>query len=109
MENKETYLQKAWGDNLENVTIEDVQKAIAETKKMDDAHGAFWVGIVEETEVVLETHKDLTVIGSFVDDPDMGIRARFETWKEIEELYKIFLAEDFDGVKTILEANRIMQ
>ena len=42
------------------MSISDIKKAILELPKMDDEHGAFWVGIFEPEvdEVILEVHKD---------------------------------------------------
>lgn len=37
----ESYLQKAWGDSIENLTIEDVKIAIREPIIMDEEHGSF--------------------------------------------------------------------
>jgi hypothetical protein len=42
---------------------------------MDDEHGAFWVGIIEEEETMPETHKDLTVISIFPQTGGQEIRA----------------------------------
>ena len=101
----EAYLQKAWGDSVDNPTIQDVRNAISETIKMDDEHGAFWVGIADKDETVLETYKDLSVIGIFPGIAEQQIKSRFYNWKEIEDLYNVFLAGDFDAVKATLVAN----
>ena len=53
------------GDSVDYVALQDVKKAIVDIQEMDDEHGAFWVSIVDEDETVLETHKDLMVIGAF--------------------------------------------
>jgi hypothetical protein len=42
---------------------------------MDDEHGVFWVGIGNNEECVLETHKDLIVIGFF--EQIIEIKKRF--------------------------------
>lgn len=98
----ESYLEKAWGDSVDNVTIDHVRQAILETQKMDDEHGAFWVSLFINEENVLETHKDLEVIGIFETEPEKQYKAKFDNWTEIENLYKIFLSVDFEKVKTIL-------
>jgi hypothetical protein len=99
------YLEKAWGDSVENPTIKDVQIAISETIEMDDEHGAFWIGCGDEEETVLETHRDLSVIGIFAGPPEQQIKARFQNWMDIEEIYKVLLSGDFDQVKAILTTN----
>jgi hypothetical protein len=94
----ETYLQTAWGDSYDDVTLEDIQDIIEELNEKDSEQGIFWVGIfVGSSEIILESHKDLTVLGIFDEDDD-------ERWSEIESLYELFLAKDFDQVQAILKA-----
>ncbi len=105
-ESKMTYLQKAWGDSIDNVTIEDIKIAISEAQNMDEEHGAFWVGIGNtfcyDEENILETHKDLSVLGIFADQPYKEIKAIFKTWTDIENVYRHFLSGDFEKVKAML-------
>ncbi|MBL0013387.1 MAG: hypothetical protein IPP30_06380 [Flavobacterium sp.] len=54
------WIEKAWGDQVENATMDDVRVAIQETLNMDDEHAAFWVGHYEN-ENALEVHKDLEI------------------------------------------------
>jgi len=65
----ETNLQKAWSNALHDVTMADIRKAIAEIQRMGEDHGAFWIGIVEDEETILEAHKDLTLIAFFAGRP----------------------------------------
>ncbi|MCY0968948.1 hypothetical protein [Chryseobacterium wangxinyae] len=95
----ENYLQKVWGDNLDNVDINDIK----ETLKMDDEHGAFWVSIMIEGENVLEMHKNFDVIGVFEDNENLQYKRNFKNINEIISLFEIFLTEDFTHVKTILK------
>ena len=99
----ENYLQKVWGDNLDNVDINDIKEAIKETLKMDDEHGAFWVSIMIEGENVLEMHKNFDVIGVFEDNENLQYKRNFKNINEIISLFEIFLTEDFTHVKTILK------
>ncbi len=99
----ENYLQKVWGDNLDNVNINDIKEAIKETLKMGDEHGAFWVSIMIEGENVLEMHKNFDVIGVFEDNENLQYKRNFKNINEIISLYEIFLTEDFTHVKTILK------
>jgi hypothetical protein len=101
----ESYLQTSWGESFDDVTMDDVQSAIEETIDMDDKHCVFWVGIfVGDNEIVLETRKNMTVLGIFNDAEEEEIEAKFEDWEDIEELYELFLAKDFEQVQSILKA-----
>jgi len=99
----ETYLQTAWGDSIDDVTMEDIEEIISEIIEMDHEEGFFWVGIFNgDSEIILEAHNDLTVLGTFEEDDEQQVKAKFETWDEIKNLYALFLAKDFDQVQTIL-------
>jgi hypothetical protein len=101
----ETYLQTAWGDSIDDVTMEDIHDVIEETLEMDDENGRFWVGIfVGDNEVVLESRKNMTVLGIFNDSEEEEIEAQFESWSEIENLYELFLTKDFAQVQATLKA-----
>jgi hypothetical protein len=101
----ETYLQTSWGDTYDDVTLDDIQSAISEITEMTEEPGVFWVGIfVGDSEIILESHADLTVVGIFNDDEEEELKAQFESWSEIENLYGLFLAKDFHQVKSILNA-----
>jgi hypothetical protein len=103
MENSySTYLEKAWGDSIENVVMKDVRTAINETQLMDDEHGAFWVVLENEGPNVLEVSKDLGVIGVFEDDPDIQIKIQAKSWDEIEIFYQILLEGNIQELKYIL-------
>lgn len=102
----ENYLQKAWTDHIANITIQDVKQAIAEVRGMDDEHGAFWVGVCNPDSNVLECHKDLMVIAIFAREPDIEINAQIKDWGQMEKLYELFLNQDFETVKTIIENNK---
>ena len=101
------YIQKAWGDSVENATFNDIKVAIQETIAMDDEHGAFWVGFNDEYEIILESHKNLTVYGMFDEDSDLQLRAQMDSWSEIEQLYEIFLTKDFEKLKPIFKSKKI--
>ncbi|MEO6684585.1 MAG: hypothetical protein ABIN24_01415 [Dyadobacter sp.] len=103
----ETYLQTSWGESIDDVTMEDIEEIIAETIESEEEPASFWVGIFKgNSEIILEAHKDLTVVGTLEDDENEEIKAQFKTWAEIEDLYKLFLAKDFDQVASILKKNK---
>ena len=85
------YLQRAWSDSEDDISIKDVLIAIAETKEMDDEHGAFWVGTDEE-EYILETDKSLKMI-CVINGESLNYQAK--NWEEVEKLYDLLLKEDF--------------
>ncbi|KPH11889.1 hypothetical protein [Chryseobacterium sp. ERMR1:04] len=99
----ENYLQKAWGDSIDNVNINDIKEAINEALKMDDEHGVFWVSIIIHDENVLEMSKNLDVTGIFEDNNGLNYKRKFKNIKEIISLYEVFLTEDFASVKSILK------
>lgn len=96
-----TYLQTAWGDTIEHpVNIIDVKNAIAQFQEVDNEHGAFWVGIVRNSEYILEASKDRSVI-AVIDDEEF--RVALATWEEITTLYELFLAMRFEEMKMLME------
>lgn len=99
MEFKETYLQRAWGDALEDVTLEDVETAIEEVQQMDEEHASFWVGIVTEDECILEVDKHLRI--NAILDPESGEEIHYvaENWPEVQSLFALFLEEQFEELK----------
>jgi hypothetical protein len=101
----EAYLGSANGNSVDNPTMQDVRNAILETINMDDEHGAFWVSNGYDEETVLETHKDLSIIGIFPGPSEQQIKSKLQSWNEVEELYEVFLSGDFDQVKASLIAN----
>ena len=96
------YLQKAWGDSIDDVSMPDIITAIAETQQMDDEHGAFWVG-TEEEEIILETNKWLQMI-CVVENTELSYKAA--NWQEVEELYQLLLNEDFEALKKIITSGK---
>ena len=95
-----SYLQKAWGEAIDNISLDDVKIAIQETIVMDDEHGAFWVSIGDDETYILETHKDLLVIGIFNNGKE--IKKQFKDWTEIESLYTLLLDGAFNEVELVL-------
>jgi hypothetical protein len=94
------YLQRAWSDSTHNVTLKDIKKVIEEVKHMDDEHGAFWVGVVDDEETVLETDKSLQVTAIFNGDDQNAIIKHASNWQQVELLYDLLLNGDFDKLRT---------
>jgi len=99
----ETYLQTAWGDQWDDVTIDIIKTVIEGIKRMDDEHGAFWVIVVNDDENVLEVHNDLELFGVFEDEPGIQYKGRGKDWNDIEALFQTFLANNIEIVKTQLK------
>lgn len=99
----ESYLQKAWGDSIDNPTISDIKTAIKETLEMDDEHGAFWVSIVEDDETVLQTQKDLSVTIIFPEG--IEITSKPKNTNQVETLYGLFLNKEFKKVTQLIRLN----
>ena len=95
-----SYLQKAWGGSKDQVSMDDVRTAIAETIAMDDEHGAFWVGTGDE-DYVLEVWKDLTTFWYFPGKTD--VRKQLPNWEMVEQLFELLLGEDYEQVSAIME------
>ncbi|QNK78341.1 hypothetical protein H7F37_04440 [Winogradskyella sp. PAMC22761] len=104
---EENYIQKAGGDSADNVNLSDIRKAILELSKMDDEHGAFWVGIFgpEIDEVVLEVHKDLTLIGNFDGTAENEIKKVAKNWNEVESNFELLLNGNLTELKKRLKKN----
>jgi hypothetical protein len=101
MEIGESYIEKAWGDSIDEPTMEDIRVAIQETIEMDDEHGAFWVSVGEGMPI-LETHKDLTVIAVYGEGEE--VRHKLKSWAEVERMYEGLLARDINTVQAVLAA-----
>lgn len=96
------YLQKAWSDPISNVSIQEVRTAILETQQMDDEHCAFWVGVGDEEECILEVSKDLKVIAVFDQDNANAINKQAGDWREIERLYELLLASNLEALRNTM-------
>jgi uncharacterized radical SAM superfamily protein len=103
MDFKETYLQKAWSDSLEDVSLEDVRDAIKEVQEIDGEHAAFWVGIVDEDEFILEVNKDLSLMAILDRESEEEIHSKAKDWEDVENSFKLFLNEQFDELKKKLK------
>lgn len=82
-----SYIQYAAGYDKENIVEYDFLKALKDLEKMDDEHGAFWIGVYgsETDEFVLELHKSLTLFGNFSEKENYKIQL-----KDLEESKEYF-------------------
>lgn len=95
------WIEKAWGDFVDNVTMDDIKVAIQETLVMDDEHGAFWVGNYDN-ECVMEVHKDLKLSFESSDNPDNQVTTELSSWTEVERFYELFLDNHYEQIETEL-------
>lgn len=94
----EFWIEKAWGDSVENATFNDIDAAIKETIAMDDEHGAFWVG--HDGEYVMEIDKSLRIIFVYGEDQQHSLIANLNNWEEAKSLYKQFFESKFEKLKS---------
>ena len=92
----ENYLQRAWSNSEDNITLDDIILAIDELKEMDDENDAIWVSVIGDDENIVEVRKNLTLIIDFEDDE--LIESKANSWDEVIELYKLFLDKDSDPI-----------
>ena len=92
----ENYLQRAWSDSEDNVTLDDIILAIDELKEMDDENDAIWVSVIGDDENIKKIKKNLSLIIDFEDD-DL-IESKANSWDEVIELYKLLLNKEFDQI-----------
>jgi hypothetical protein len=94
------WIEKAWGGSVDNATFDDIKVAIQETINMDDEHGAFCGGHMEN-ENVLEVHKDLLVFYVYNNNPEDQMRTKLNSCEEVESLYRLFFNSSFDEIREI--------
>lgn len=99
----EFWIENAWGDSVDNATIDDIKVAIQETLKMDDEHGAFWVGN-NDNEFVMEIHKDLKLFFATNDKSDEQITTKLHSWAEVEKFYQLFLDNRYEEIEKEIRA-----
>ena len=92
----ENYLQRAWSNSEDNITLDDIILAIDELKEMDDENDAIWVSVIGDDENIVEVRKNLTLIIDFEDDE--LIESKANSWDEVIELYKLLLNKEFDQI-----------
>lgn len=92
----ETFLETAWGDQWENISMITVKHAVELIKEMDEEHGAFWV-IIDDN--VLEAHKDMQLVGIFENEPDKEYKIQETSWNYIELIFEMFLNGRLEEVR----------
>ncbi|MEX6690175.1 hypothetical protein QTN47_21880 [Danxiaibacter flavus] len=96
------WIEKGWGDSIENATFEDVKTAIKETIQMDEEHGAFWVGHLEN-EYILEVDKDLDLFFVYGQAQEEQLKIKLPSWQDAEHFFKLYFDEEFERLKSEIE------
>jgi len=97
------WIEKGWGDSVQNATFDDIITAIEETTQMDEEHGAFSVGHME-TEFVLEVHKNLDLFFVYGDNQEEQLQTRLDNWDDAQHFFKLYFDNDFDRLKKEFES-----
>lgn len=92
--NMEFWIEKGWGDSVENVTILDIYKVIEEIIKIDEEHGFFWIGYTDE-EYVLKISKDLSLVFIYGKNLDKQLRVELNNWEEVKHFIWLYFSKDF--------------
>ncbi|MEP2937559.1 MAG: hypothetical protein ABJM06_09500 [Gilvibacter sp.] len=97
-----SYLQYAAGHDIENVTTAHLDKALTDLPKMDDEHGAFWVGVYgdDTDEFVLEIDKELSLTGIFGEEV---YKIQLNHLAEARGYYELLLGGKIDELKEQLK------
>lgn len=98
----EFWIEKGWGESVDNATIEDSNVAIEEIIKIDKEHGAFWVGHTD-IEYVLEIHKDLNLFFIYGENQDKKIQLKFVNWDECRHLLEMYFSMHFSAIKNEIQ------
>ncbi len=94
----DSYIQYTAGYGKENVTIEDIDKAIKDIQVMDEEHGAFWISMLEENdeEYIIEVNKWLKVSVTYGEK--IKLHSNSQDWDEIRNILKMHINRKFDDV-----------
>ncbi len=99
----DSYIQYAAGYDKENVTIEDIDKAITDVQEMDEEHGAFWISILmdNDEEYVIEVNKRQKVSVMFGEK--IVIQYDSQDWNEVKHILELHIDKKFDDIITIVK------
>ncbi len=98
------YIQYAAGESKDDIFRMEILRGLKYLREIDQEHGAFWVGIYNKDENVLEVNRSLLVTGAFEDDPENDIRYRAKSPEEVYELFDLLLDMKFDQLKQRLRS-----
>ena len=96
------WMETGWGNSFKNATFDDIKIAIEETIKMDEEHGAFWVGHMEN-EFVLEVHKNFDLFFVCGENQDEQIQTKLDNWEDVKYFFKMYFNGQFEKLKKEIE------
>lgn len=99
----DSYIQYAEGYSKENVTKDDIRKAIQDIQNMDVEHNAFWVSVIIETENVIEVDNSLAISLILEPTTDTEYKYKARDWLEVEKLYFLLLDRQFDEIWRLIK------
>ena len=99
----DSYIQYAAGYDKENVTIEDIDKAIKDVQVMDEEHGAFWISILmdNDEDYIIEVNKRQKV--SVMYGEKIDIQYESQNWNEVKHILKLHIDKKFDDIITMIK------
>ena len=105
----ENYISYGSGYSKDNITKRDLKKAIKYLKNSDLEHGAFWVSVISDTEIVLEVDKELDL--TLILDPDSGkqIKSKAQNLDQVKYLFELHLKNKTKEVEDILIRNQTLE
>ncbi|TPG34839.1 hypothetical protein [Flavobacterium pectinovorum] len=100
----EFWIEKAWGESINNALITDAYNALIELINVDDEHGFIWIGHVDE-EYVLEIQKDLQLFLIFGENQDKRLKMSILDWDKVVLLIRSYFDKDFGVLKNEFTMN----
>mgnify|MGYP001338181089 CR=1 FL=1 len=101
----ENYISYGSGYSKDNISKRDIKKAIKYLQNSDLEHGAFWLSIITDTEIVLEVNKELDL--TLILDPETGkqIKSKAQNLEEVKHLFELHLKNKTIEVQKLLSKN----
>jgi hypothetical protein len=96
------WIEKVWGDIVEDATFDDIKVAVEEIIQMDEEHGAFWVGHMEN-EFVIEIHKNLDLFLIYGENQNDQIQTKLDNWEDVKHFFKLYFDNEFEKLKTEIQ------
>ncbi|NQZ78855.1 MAG: hypothetical protein HRT61_22475 [Ekhidna sp.] len=94
----ESYIQYAAGYDKDNVTIDDIDKALTDIHEMDEEHGAFWISVfVGDKEHLVEVNKRARLSILFGEDEEWKYECK--DWKEVKSILCYLIQENIEKVR----------
>ncbi len=100
----EFWIEKAYGESINNALISDACNALLELIKGTDEHGFIWIGHVDE-EYVLEIQKDLQLVLIFGKNQDKRLKMTIQHCDKVDLLIRSYFDKDFDFLKNEFTMN----